>query len=313
MCRCLYCYKELDEGQKDFHPACVKKFFGTNEIPMLDYRHEDLDRLAEQVIRAQTSLTGVQPKLSLNLNKHEGCSRLTIVGLWGDYIFKPQNEAFSELPENEDLTMHLAEAARISVVPHSLMRLADGKLGYITKRIDRTASGEKIAMEDFCLLVLRVTADKYKGSYERCGKIVKEYAENPGLDMTELFLRIVFSFAVGNSDMHLKNFSLIETAPGNGIYRLSEAYDMLPVNIILPADKDQMALTLNGKNRNLRRSDFLTLAENCGLNRKSAEKMLDEIAAMKDAYLTLCKDSFLPGDYQEALCNLIDTRIRALQ
>ena len=88
---------------------------------------------------------------------------------------------------------------------------------------------------------------------------------------------------------------------------------MLPVNIILPADKDQMALTLNGKNRNLHRSDFLALAENCGLNRKSAEKMLDGIVAMKDAYLALCKDSFLPEDYQEALCNLIDTRIRALQ
>ena len=88
---------------------------------------------------------------------------------------------------------------------------------------------------------------------------------------------------------------------------------MLPVNIILPADKDQMALTLNGKNRNLHRSDFLALAKNCGLNRKSAEKMLGEIAAMKDDYLAICKASFLPEDYQEALCTLIDTRIRALQ
>ena len=84
---------------------------------------------------------------------------------------------------------------------------------------------------------------------------------------------------------------------------------MLPVNIILPADKDQMALTLNGKNRNLHRSDFFALAENCGLNRKSAEKMLNGIVDMKDAYLALCKDSFLPEDYQEALCTLepVDT------
>lgn len=92
---------------------------------MLEYKHEELDQLAEQVIRAQTSLTGVQPKLSLNLDKHDGCSRLTIVGLWGDYIFKPQAESYERLPENEDLTMQLAEAA---LVPHSLIRLADGKL-----------------------------------------------------------------------------------------------------------------------------------------------------------------------------------------
>lgn len=120
MCKYLYCYNELEDGQKDFHPRCARKFFGIKDVPLLEYRHEELDRLAEQVIRSQTSLTGVQPKLSLNLNKHEGCCRLTIVGLWGDYIFKPQTDNFLQLPENEDLTMHLAEAAKINVVPHSL-------------------------------------------------------------------------------------------------------------------------------------------------------------------------------------------------
>ena len=94
MCKCLYCYKELEEGQKDMHPRCARKFFGTKDVPLLEYKHEELDRLAEQVIRAQTSLTGVQPKLSLNLSKHDGCSRLTIVGLWGDYIFKPQTDSY---------------------------------------------------------------------------------------------------------------------------------------------------------------------------------------------------------------------------
>ena len=111
MCKCLYCYQELDEDQKDFHPRCARKFFGIKDVPLLEYKHEDLDQLAEQIIRAQTSLTGVQPKLSLNLNKHDNCSRLTIVGLWGDYIFKPQTKSYAQLPENEDLTMHLAEVA----------------------------------------------------------------------------------------------------------------------------------------------------------------------------------------------------------
>lgn len=124
-------------------PQLCTKFFGTKDAPILEYKHDDLNQLAEQVIRAQTSLTGVQPKLSLNLNKHDGCNRLTIVGLWGDYIFKPQTKAYPQLPENEDLTMHLAEAAKIKVVPHSLIRLSDGKLGYITKRIDRTKMGRR--------------------------------------------------------------------------------------------------------------------------------------------------------------------------
>ncbi len=315
---CLCCGKPIKDPQKannDWHHTCIKRFFGTKELPELNLSADTIESIANECTRRGFTVPGVQKKLSLHLsNEKNDKVRLTLVGYPAGYILKPQTADYPALPEAEYLVMQMAKMTGIKTVPFALIRLAGtGEFAYITKRIDRTASGEKIAMEDFCQLDLRVTADKYKGSYERCSKIVKDYAENPGLDMTELFLRIVFSFAVGNSDMHLKNFSLIETAPGNGIYRLSEAYDMLPVNIILPADKDQMALTLNGKNRNLRRSDFLTLAENCGLNRKSAEKMLDEIAAMKDAYLTLCKDSFLPGDYQEALCNLIDTRIRALQ
>ena len=197
MCKCLFCYNNLEEGQKDFHPQCARKIFGTNEAPLLEYRHEELDELAEQVIRSQTSLTGVQPKLSLNLNKHEGTSRLTIVGLWGDYIFKPQTAGYPELPENEDLTMHLASAAKIKVVPHSLIRLADGKLGYITKRIDRTKKGEKIDMEDMCQLTLHPTEYKYKGSYEQIAKAIMQHCDMPRLDLTNYMQVLLFCFVTG--------------------------------------------------------------------------------------------------------------------
>ena len=123
------------------HPACVRKFFGTETLPVLDYTTAQLDQLALKIIQEQTSLTGVQPKLSLHLNEHEDCKRLTIVGLWGDYICKPQTSLYEMLPEVEDLTMHLAEVARIEVVPHTLMRMADQSLCYLTRRIDRTPAG----------------------------------------------------------------------------------------------------------------------------------------------------------------------------
>ena len=148
MCKCLYCYKELESGQVDFHPSCAKKMFGTKEQPRLDYTQADMERLATEIIRSQTTLTGVQAKLSLNLTEHEGTKRLTIVGLWGQYIFKPQTELYEQLPEMEDLTMHLAEDAKLSVARHSLIRLADGSLGYITRRFDRDTKGKKISTED---------------------------------------------------------------------------------------------------------------------------------------------------------------------
>ena len=309
MCKCLYCYKELEEGQKDFHPSCARKFFGTKDVPLLEYKHEDLDRLAEQVIRSQTSLTGVQPKLSLNLSKHDGCCRLTIVGLWGDYIFKHQTDSYEQLPENEDLTMHLAEAAKISVVPHSLIRLADGKLGYITKRIDRTKNGEKIDMEDMCQLTLHPTEYKYKGSHEQIAKTILQYSNTPKLDLTDYMQLLLFCFVTGNNDMHLKNFSLYRPTEG---YQLTPAYDLLNVAIANPKDKDELALTLSGKKTRLRMSDFLNASKAMGLEENVVQRLIAGLHKALPKWQQLIKVSFLSEEQKQAYEELIVSRLDRL-
>ena len=101
MCKCLYCYKELKEGQTDFHPTCARKFFGVKKAPAIPYVREQLKDLAKEVVRSQTTLTGVQAKLSLDLHKsgRNEQDRFTIVGLWGRYILKPQTDSYRALPE----------------------------------------------------------------------------------------------------------------------------------------------------------------------------------------------------------------------
>ena len=164
---CLYCYKENNSGVKDFHPGCSKKMFGTEEPPVMDYAYSEMTKLAEKVISSSVTVPGVQAKLSLHLDKKGGRpSKLTLVGLWGDYILKPPTANFQELPENEDLTMHCAELFKIKVVPHTLIKLKSGELAYLTKRVDRDKKG-KLHMEDFCQLSERLTEDKYKASMEQ--------------------------------------------------------------------------------------------------------------------------------------------------
>ena len=309
MNRCLYCYKELGEGHKDFHPNCARKFFGTADAPLLEYRREDLDALAAQVIQAQTSLTGVQPKLSLNLLKHEGSNRLTIVGLWGDFIFKPQTDTYPELPENEDLTMHMAEVARIKVVPHSLIRLADSTLGYITHRIDRTKKGEKIDMEDLCQLTLHPTEYKYKSSCEQIAKTIAAYSSMPKLDLVNFMQVLLFSFITGNNDMHLKNFSLYRPKK---LYQLTPAYDLLNVAIVNPKDKEELALTLNGKKSHLKLSDFLKASATMGIEENVTMQLIASMKNALPAWTELINNSFLSKDMKEAYLELIDKRIKAL-
>ena len=283
--------------------------FGVREAPLLEYRHEDLDRLAEKVIRAQTSLTGVQPKLSLNLDKHEGTCRLTIVGLWGDYILKPQTESYPQLPENEDLTMHLAEAAKISVVPHSLIRLADGKLGYLTRRIDRTKDGEKIDMEDMCQLTLHPTEYKYKGSHEQIAKTIMQYSDMPKLDLTNYMQQLLFCFVTGNNDMHLKNFSLYR--PGRG-YLLTPAYDLINVAIANPKDKEELALPLSGRKSQLQMNDFLKSATAMGLEQNVVINLIENMYKAVPKWRSLIQSSFLTADMKEKYEQLVMLRLDRL-
>lgn len=311
--KCLYCYKELKAGEKDFHKACSKKIFGTSTVPELPYTRENLTDLARQVIRSQTTLTGVQAKLSLDINKGTKgeIERFTIVGLWGRYILKPQTERFAYLPEVEDLTMHLAELAKIQTVPHSLIRFADGELCYITRRIDRTSGGEKLAMEDMCQLAERLTEHKYKGSYEQIAKIIQKHSSTPKLDLVNYWEQVVFSWVTGNADMHLKNFSLYSKQQGQ--YVLTPAYDMLSTALVMPEDTEELALTLNGKKRKIKKTDFVVAMQASGLDAKVIENVFGKFLKIQDKWFEFIKDSFLPNDMQELFQAIIADKLALLR
>ena len=278
--RCLCCGKIIKNPNKQeilssWHDHCIKSFFQTITFPIIDLDDHILNEIANSSVNKRLTVPGVQKKISLHLSD-EPQSRLTIVDYPTGYILKPVSHDDHHLPELEYLSMQLADCCHIPTVPYALLKV-NNTYAYITKRIDRKIKKtiQKYAMEDFCQLSNRLTEDKYKGSYEQCAKIIINYSSRMGIDMTDLFLRLVFSFLIGNSDMHLKNFSLIETAPSNRHFILSPAYDLLPVNMILPEDLDEMALTLNGKKRNLKRGDFIKLAKNINISKKVAQNLID--------------------------------------
>ena len=317
--KCLCCGKIIAQNASEsekkwqWHKKCIKKFFHTEEMPVLDITKDQLEILANETVNEGLTIPGVQKKLSLHLSSDLN-ARLTIVDYPTGYILKPQTEEFQNMPEFEDLAMRLAETMGIQTVPHALIKMND-EYAYITKRIDREIAEEKInlyAMEDFCQLSYRLTQDKYKGSYEQCGRIIKKYSITPGLDMSELFLRVLGSFVMGNSDMHLKNFSLIETEPGNRQFQLSKAYDMLPVNIIMPEDKEQLALTINGKKRNIHKKEFRLLAESCEIPANAAHRMMKKIYSLKGNLLNQVEEAYLSEEQKEKVKELISERIEIL-
>ena len=307
--KCLFCYKELADNEIDFHSSCSRKIFGATTAPELPYTRDNLTELARQVVRSQTTLTGVQAKLSLDIKKggRNEAERFTIVGLWGRYILKPQTERFANLPELEDLTMHLAEIAKIQVVPHSLIRFSDGELCYITRRIDRTENGEKLAMEDMCQLTERLTEHKYKGSYEQIAKVIQKYSSVPKLDLVNYWEQVVFSWITGNADMHLKNFSLYSKVYQE--YNLTPAYDMLSTALVMTEDTEELALTLNGKKRKIRKLDFEISMQASGLEEKVIRNIFNKFLKVKDKWFDFIDISFLPEEMKIAYKDIITNRL----
>lgn len=313
---CCCCGKPLKSHDiNGWHQACVKRFFGTNSIPQIEIDEKTLEEIAKENTSKGITVPGVQKKLSLHLHSEDNTPRLTLVNYPTGYILKPQVNEFECLPESEQLVMTMADVTGISTVPHALIKSGDA-FAYITKRVDRIIDKtgvQMLAMEDFCQLDLRLTQDKYKGSYERCAKVIERYSSQPKLDLTELFMRLVFSFVVGNSDMHLKNFSLIETHEASGVYVLSPAYDLLPVNVIMPEDTEEFALALNGKKTRIRKKDFFVFAEECEIPKTSAEKMIAKIVSLKPKYQELCSNSLLSKHLKERFSELIEKRCKALE
>lgn len=299
MANCLFCYQPVDGGE--YHPTCSRRFFGTTTVPILELDKEKLIKLGQITVNERLALTGVQPKLSLSLEGKKGEKRLTLVGLWGDFILKPPSSVYPMMPEVEDLTMHLAALFRIETAAHTLLRTTTGELAYITKRFDRQ-KGKKIHVEDLCQLSQLLTEQKYKSSYERVGKIIKQYATNSGLDVLNYFRLVLFSFLTGNNDMHLKNFSLMHTEKG---ILLAPAYDLLNVNLIFPQDKEDLALTLGGRKRKIKRSDFEQFAMSLGVAEQVRNHIFKDFEHKGGVIRDLIDQSFMDSDYKKRYFEIV--------
>jgi serine/threonine-protein kinase HipA len=308
--RCLYCYEPVI-GELDFHKRCSMKFFGAPAPPVIEYSLNQMDELAKYVVERSVAVPGVQPKLSMSLvkkNRENSYSRLTVVGaLGGHYIFKPPSDRFPEMPENEHVTMRMAESFGIRVVPSSLIRLSSGELSYITKRVDRKETGEKIHMID--MFQITEAFDKYKGSMEKVGTALGSYSGNTLLDKTFYFDLVLFSFISGNNDMHLKNFSMIESPSG---WVLSPAYDLLNVAIVFPEDSEELALTLVGKKKNLKREHFEQLGEELALTPKQIKGAFNRMIKNKSRAFDWIDRSFLSDKMKTAYKELLEGRYKQL-
>jgi serine/threonine-protein kinase HipA len=305
--RCFYCYEPIS-GEDQFHASCSKEFFGSTIPPELPYGIDEIKKLAKIVVEQSIAIPGVQPKISMAMVKEMAKNRLTVVGaLGGYYILKPPSDRFLEMPENEHLTMRLAEAYGIRVVPSTLFQMASGQRAYLTRRIDRKPDGTKIHMLD--MFQITEAHNKYKSSMEKVGNALHQYSANTLLDKLFLFELTVFCFLTGNSDMHLKNFSMLRGKEG---WTLAPAYDLLNVALVFPEDTEDLALTMDGKKKKFRRQNFINFGIRLGLTEKQISAAIERMLNKKSTAVKWVENCFLSDDLKRAYLEVMEERYRRL-
>jgi serine/threonine-protein kinase HipA len=267
--------------------------FGSKTLPILDIEIANLMGLAAEMA-GKMSISGVQEKVSLRLSDDK--CRFEVAPSGGRYILKPEPSRFAFVPQNEHLTMRLAELVGIETPPLGLVELKDHAIAYLIERFDRLHDGTKLQIEDFCQLAEKPPRDKYQGSGELCVRIVRKYASEPLIEVRKLFKVLLFSWWVSNGDQHLKNFSLLRTVEGR--WRLAPAYDLICTRLPIPSDRD-LALPICGKKNNLTRREWLDFAQYSQIPERAAVRLLGEQIDALAASLGLIESSFLP-DQQKA-------------
>jgi serine/threonine-protein kinase HipA len=305
---CLSCLGPLEgrEAESGYHEACLTRLFGQPGVPRISFDALEFPaRVAKSA--GKMSISGHQPKAVVDLSA-DG-SELVIVPRGGRFILKPQHGHHPHVPENEHLTMCLAALAGIEVPPLALLRLADGSLAYLIRRFDRTGEGgrDKVHVVDFCQILGRPSSQKQSGSAEECARALAGIAVERGSALRALFTRFLFSYWVGNGDMHLKNLAVLD----EGGYRLAPAFDIL--NTWIYRDRTQ-TLSVGGRERDLRRQHFITLGrEACGMTREDVERGIDDLLAKLDQASVLLGASPLVRGLGDSYRRLLEKRTRSLR
>jgi serine/threonine-protein kinase HipA len=276
-----------------------------------DFEYSAEEQRIEAYNRAsRMSVQGVQPKLSAVLNIKD--QKFDVVDSGGKYILKPQHNLYFQLPENEDLTMHLAELIGLEIPLHGLIWSKDNSLTYFIKRFDRKGHTDKIPTEDFAQLAGLNRNTKYDYSMEKIVTLINMFCTFPAIEKVKLFKLVLFNFLTGNEDAHVKNFSVINR---EGKITLSPSYDLVNSTIEYIKQDEEIALPVRGKKKKLTKNLLIDYfgKERCELTDKTIDKVLEAISSSVPEWNKLIDSSFLSSEMKTKYHDLLNLRLDILK
>ena len=307
--RCPYCLKPLTEKQlktTHHHPSCALKMWGTTKKIKINLDSVDPLNSFRQTVYGG-SISGAQRK---GLFHFDAKANLIPTNKNSQYIIKPQGE-YPYLPENEHVSMAIAKALGFEIPPFTIFNVEKVGMVFAIKRFDLTQNNDHLRLEDAAQILGIPSSDKYNSSYEKLAKAIKTYSDAPIADLFELWKRVLFSFFIGNGDMHLKNWSLIELDSIKGIFKLSPCYDFLNTRLPLYDEPIDLGLALGGQKHQVSKKllvNFSVLLE--------IDHLTEDIFKILPGWMNitedLVKDCYLPEDQKLKYIEIVRSRYEVL-
>ncbi|MCE1197620.1 MAG: type II toxin-antitoxin system HipA family toxin [Marinilabiliales bacterium] len=240
------------------------------------------DQAVREILKIGTSAGGARPKAVIAWNEKSGEVRSGQTKApkgFDHWLIKLDGVSDVQLGSShgygrvEMAYYHMAIACGICMMPSRLLE-ENGRAHFMTRRFDRGPDQEKCHVQTFCALKHFDFQHIHSYSYEQLFQCMRELRLSYA-DAEQMFRRMVFNVLARNCDDHTKNFSFLLRQ--GGPWELAPAYDLCHAYRPDSLWVSQHALSINGKRKEITRTDLLVVGESIGC--KKAAGILDEIRA----------------------------------
>ncbi|OBB32885.1 protein kinase [Mycolicibacterium peregrinum] len=264
------------------------------------------EKLTGSVSADPVGMAGVQPKVSAGMLSAPTQTRS------GPAILKLNPVEYPLLVENEHFFMTMAAACGLRTAATSLLHDAEGRSALLVTRFDR-AGATRIAQEDACQVVGIYPASKYRITTEAAITGLAEACARGGgskvAATAELLKTVVFSWLIGNGDLHGKNLSIYDL---DGVWQPTPAYDLLCTQPYA-GWRDPMALNLFGRANRLSRANFVDAGERLGIRARATTRTIDELVDAAHDWPDRCGQIGFDDRQTALLADMLRTRLGSLK
>jgi len=174
----------------------------------------------------------------------------------------------------------------------------NGRSHFMTRRFDRTDSGEKLHMQSLSALAHYDFNMSGAHSYEQAIQIIRKL-NLPIESVEEQFRRAAFNLLARNQDDHVKNIAFIMNKQGE--WSLSPAFDMVYSYNPSGTWTSTHQMSLNGKRDEFIREDFVQLEKRALMKRGRGVEILEEVKAAVSGWKEFAKEAGVPQKDSERI------------